>query len=111
MSDLLLHPEHAREPLLDSFSDEANPLGLDGIEFIEFSTGKPQALGQVLEMMGFRPIARHRSREVLLYRQGGLNLVVNAHPPEGDGEGEGTLPEAPTIAAVAMRVRDARAAY
>jgi 4-hydroxyphenylpyruvate dioxygenase len=111
MSDLLLHPELAREPLLDSFSDEANPLGLDGIEFIEFSTGKPQALGQVLEMMGFRPIARHRSREVLLYRQGGINLVVNAHPPEGDGEGEGTLPEIPTIAAVAMRVRDARAAY
>jgi len=109
MSDLLLHPEHAREPLLDSFSDEANPLGLDGIEFIEFSTGKPQALGQVLEMMGFRPIARHRSREVLLYRQGALNIVVNAHPADADGEG--TLPEAPTIAAVAMRVRDARAAY
>jgi 4-hydroxyphenylpyruvate dioxygenase len=109
MSDLLLHPEHAREPLLDSFSDEANPLGLDGVEFIEFATAKPQALGQVLEMMGFRPVARHRSREVLLYRQGGLNIVVNAHPP--DGEGEGGLPETPTIAAVAMRVRDARAAY
>jgi 4-hydroxyphenylpyruvate dioxygenase len=109
MSDLLLQPEHAREPLLDSFSDEANPLGLDGIEFIEFATGKPQALGQVLEMMGFRPVARHRSREVLLYRQGRLNLVVNAHPPDADGEG--TLPETPTIAAVAMRVRDARAAY
>ena len=27
MSDLLLHPEHAREPLQASFSDEANPLG------------------------------------------------------------------------------------
>ncbi|MDB5860796.1 MAG: hpd1 [Ramlibacter sp.] len=109
MSDLLLHPEHAREPLLDSFSDEANIIGLDGIEFIEFATGKPQALGQVLEMMGFRPVARHRSREVLLYRQGGLNIVVNAHPP--DAEGESALPETPTIAAVAVRVRDARAAY
>jgi 4-hydroxyphenylpyruvate dioxygenase len=109
MSDLLLHPEHAREPLLDSFSDEANPLGLDGIEFIEFATGKPQALGQVLEMMGFRPVARHRSREVLLYRQGGLNIVVNAHPLDADAQGQ--LPETPTIAAVAVRVRDARAAY
>jgi 4-hydroxyphenylpyruvate dioxygenase len=84
MSDLLLHPEHAREPLQDSFSDEANPIGLDGIEFIEYATSKPQALGQVLEMMGFRPIARHRSREVLLYRQGNLNVVVNAHPVDGD---------------------------
>jgi 4-hydroxyphenylpyruvate dioxygenase len=107
MSDLLLHPE--REPLQASFSDEANPIGLDGIEFIEYATSKPQALGQVLEMMGFRPVARHRSREVLLYRQGDLNIVINAHP--ADGEGGSALPEQPAISAVALRVRDARAAY
>ena len=63
----------------EAISDVANPLGLDGIEFIEYATTKPQALGQVLEMMGFRPVARHRSREVLLYRQGDMNVVVNAH--------------------------------
>jgi 4-hydroxyphenylpyruvate dioxygenase len=109
MSDLLLHPEHAREPLQDSFSDEDNPIGLDGVEFIEIATARPQAVGHVLEMMGFRPVARHRSREVLLYRQGGINLVVNAHPRDTEGatHGEG----APAIAAVALRVRDARAAY
>lgn len=109
MSDLLLHPGLAREPLQDSLGDEANPIGLDGIEFIEYATARPQALGQVLEMMGFRPVARHRSREVLLYRQGALNIVVNAHPL--DEEGQGTLPETPTIAAIAVRVRDARAAH
>jgi len=106
MSDLLLHPEHAREPLQASFSDEANPIGLDGVEFIEYATAKPQALGQVLEMMGFRPVARHRSREVLLYRQGGLNVVVNAHEIDAAVAGE-----APVLAAVALRVRDARGAY
>ena len=73
MSDLLVNP--SREPLQASFSDAANPLGLDGIEFIEYATPKPQALGQVLEMMGFRPVARHRSREVMLYRQGGMNVI------------------------------------
>ncbi|MEJ6023813.1 VOC family protein [Ramlibacter sp. PS4R-6] len=98
-----------REPLQAWHADEANPLGLDGIEFIEYATAKPQALGHVLEMMGFRPVARHRSREVLLYRQGGLNVVVNAHPP--DGEGEVGLPDEPELAAIALRVRDARAAY
>ena len=108
MSDLLLHP-HAREPAQDSFSDEANPLGLDGIEFIEYATAKPQALGQVLEMMGFRPVARHRSREVLLYRQGGLNVVVNAHPSDATGATHGG--DAPAISAIALRVRDARAAF
>jgi 4-hydroxyphenylpyruvate dioxygenase len=109
MSDLLLHPEHAREPLQESFSDASNPVGLDGVEFVEYATAKPQALGHVLEMMGFRPVARHRSREVLLYRQGDINIVVNAHPGDANGATHGD--EAPAISAVALRVRDARAAY
>lgn len=109
MSDLLLQPQHAREPLQDSFSDASNPVGLDGVEFIEYATAKPQALGHVLEMMGFRPIARHRSREVLLYRQGGLNIVVNAHPADANGATQGV--DTPAISAVALRVRDAGAAY
>lgn len=109
MSDLLLNTSDNREPLQASFSDAANPLGLDGIEFIEYATTKPQALGQVLEMMGFRPVARHRSREVLLYRQGDLNIVVNAHPSDAQGAGHGS--DVPTISAMALRVRDARAAY
>ena len=90
--------------------DGSDPVGLDGIEFIEYATPRPQALGQVLEMMGFRPIARHRSREVTLYRQGQMNVVVNASaaaPVDGDGE----LDESPRIAAIALRVRDAAAAY
>jgi 4-hydroxyphenylpyruvate dioxygenase len=89
----------------EEISEGGNPLGLDGIEFIEYATSKPQALGQVLETMGFRPIARHRSREVLLYRQGDINIIVNAYS-------RGTeLSEKPVIAAIALRVRDAGAAY
>jgi len=90
-------------------AETGNPLAMDGIEFIEYSTSKPQALGQVLELMGFRPIARHRSREVLLYRQGGMNVIVNAHAGE---QARAVRPsETPVIAAVALRVRDAAAAY
>ena len=98
-------------PLADreSLVDAANPLGLAGIEFIEFATTRPQALGQVFETMGFRPIARHRSREVLLYRQGGMNLVINAHVSHQPRAVQPT--ETPTIAAIAVRVRDAAAAY
>lgn len=109
MSDLLLNTSDNREPLQASFSDAANPLGLDGIEFIEYATRQPQALGQVLEMMGFRPVARHRSREVLLYRQGELNIVVNAHTADTQGAGHGS--DVPAISAMALRVRDARAAF
>ncbi len=93
----------------ESIDDTANPLGLDGIEFIEYLTTKPQALGQVLEMMGFVPVARHRSREVLLYRQGGINIIVNAHAIDLP---DGAMQQSkPTIAAIALRVRDASAAY
>jgi 4-hydroxyphenylpyruvate dioxygenase len=109
MSDLLTTANTQREPLQASFSDASNPIGLDGIEFIEYATAKPQALGQVLEMMGFKPVARHRSREVLLYRQGELNIVVNAHSSEVQGTTHGS--EVPAISAIALRVRDARAAY
>lgn len=86
-----------------------NRLGIQGIEFIEYATNRPQALGQVLESMGFKPIARHRSREVTLYRQGGMNLVVNANPDDArvtataDGQAE--------ISAVAFRVQDALKAH
>lgn len=111
MSDLLTHSQThpAREPLQPFSGDACNPVALDGLEFIEYATSKPQALGQVLEMMGFRPVARHRSREVLLYRQGSLNIVVNAHPMDGQDTRHGQ--EAPVISAVALRVRDAQAAY
>ena len=85
-----------------------NPLGLDGIEFVEYATSRPQALGQVLERMGFRPVARHRSREVLLYRQGDMNIVVNAQPAACRG---GAADERRCIAAFALRVRDAGAAH
>ena len=95
----------SREAVLD----KANPLGMAGIEFIEYVTSRPQALGQALEMMGFRPVARHRSREVMLYRQGDMNIIINAHVSDRPSS---LMPnEKPVIAAIALRVRDAAAAY
>ena len=93
----------------ESIPEPQNPLGIDGIEFIEFATSRPQALGGVLETFGFRPIARHRSREVELYRQGTMNIVVNAQPADVPRT---VMPsERPVISAFALRVRDAQAAY
>ena len=82
--------------------EPSNPLGLDGIEFVEYATSQPQAFGAVLQQMGFAAVARHRSREVVLYRQGGMNVIVNAH---------GAPPGPPALAALALRVRDAGDAY
>ena len=99
----------AAPPQREAISETANPLGLAGIEFIEYATTRPQALGQVLETMGFKPVARHRSREVLLYRQGRINVIVNAH--QGELADTAAPGDKPRLAAIALRVRDAAAAY
>ncbi|MFZ6772611.1 4-hydroxyphenylpyruvate dioxygenase [Undibacterium sp. SXout7W] len=93
--------EHNPEP--------SNPLGIDGIEFIEYATARPMMLGALLEQMGFVATARHRSREVTLYRQGSMNVIVNADPaalPQSETDLQSTV-----ISAIALRVRDADAAY
>jgi 4-hydroxyphenylpyruvate dioxygenase len=82
--------------------EPANPVGVDGIEFVEYATPRPQEFGALLRKLGFVAVARHRSREVMLYRQGGMNLIVNAHLPKGP---------APVLSAVALRVRDAAVAH
>src|SRR2546426_12296862 len=73
--------------------EPSNPLGMDGIEFIEYATSQPQAFGDLLQRMGFVPLARHRSREVMLYRQGPMNLIVNSH---------GATSGMPTVSAVGL---------
>jgi 4-hydroxyphenylpyruvate dioxygenase len=89
--------------------EPSNPVGIDGIEFVEYATSQPQAFGGLLEQIGFAPIARHRSREVLLYRQGSMNFIVNAHPDSLPGL---SVPGAtPVLSAFALRVRDAAYAY
>lgn len=93
----------------EAVAEPQNPLGIDGIEFIEFATSKPQAMGGVLETMGFRPIARHRSREVELYRQGTMNVIVNSQPADVPRAVQPV--ERPIISAIAIRVRDADAAF
>jgi 4-hydroxyphenylpyruvate dioxygenase len=85
-----------------------NPLGIDGIEYVEFATAQPQALGNVLQIMGFAPVARHRSREVVRYTQGDMNIIVNASVDTGTAINEQS---APRLAAVAFRVRDAAFAH
>ena len=83
-------------PVDERLPEPSNPLGLDGIEFVEYATSQAQAFGAVLQKMGFAAVARHRSREVVLYRQGPMSLVVNSHaaaspapvdvrPRRGDG--------------------------
>lgn len=57
-----------------------NPMGLDGFEFVEFAAPDPQVLETVFHLLGFEAVARHRSKDVTLYRQGGINFILNNEP-------------------------------
>ncbi len=86
-----------------------NPMGTAGFEFIEYAAPDPQALGAVFERMGFKPIAKHRHKNVTLYRQGGINFIVNAEPDSFAQRF--ARAHGPSICAIAFRVQDAKAAY
>lgn len=86
-----------------------NPLGTDGFEFIEYAAPDPVAMGQLFEQMGFTAIAKHRSKNVLLYRQGAINFIVNAEP--GSFAQSFARVHGPSICAIAFRVKDAALAY
>ena len=82
-----------------------NPLGTDGFEFVEYTAPDTQALGRLFESMGFSRVARHRSKDVSLFRQGGINFVVNAEP---DSAAQRFAREhGPSACAMAFRVKDA----
>ena len=86
-----------------------NPMGLDGFAFIEFSAPKPGSLETVFTQMGFTKIAKHRSKQVELWRQGGINLITNYEPksPAGHFNRE----HGPSACGMGFRVKNAKLAY
>jgi len=82
-----------------------NPLGTDGFEFVEYAAPDPAALGRLFEQLGFTAIAKHRAKNVLLYRQGEINFIVNAEP--GSFAQAFARVHGPSICAIAFRVKDA----
>ena len=69
-------PHDAPPPVIS----DANPMGTDGFEFVEFCHPNPAELDRLFITMGFVAVATHRSKQVTLYRQGGINLILNAEP-------------------------------
>ena len=80
-----------------SLVTEQNPLGLDGFEFVEFTSPDPAAMKALIEQMGFVAASRHPTKPATRYKQGRINLIVNedtsgqvadfraAHGPSANG--------------------------
>ena len=86
-----------------------NPMGLNGFEFVEFASPTPGVLEPLFEMMGFTAVARHRSKNVTLYRQGDINFILNEEP--GSYVSYFAEEHGPCACGMAFRVEDSHYAY
>ncbi len=86
-----------------------NPMGLMGFEFVEFASPTPNLLEPVFERMGFTKVAVHRSKDVVLYRQGEINFIVNNEPRSAAWYF--AAEHGPSACGMAFRVKDAHRAY
>jgi len=83
----------------------SNPVGTDGFEFVEYTAPDTRALEKLFSQMGFTPIARHRGKDVVLYRQGNINFIIN-HEPDSFAQAFAKV-HGPSICAFAIRVKNA----
>ena len=86
-----------------------NPMGIDGFEFVEFSAPDARELHDLFKRLGFTAVARHKTKQVTLYRQGDCTFLVNEEPNSFASDfAEKHGPGAPGFA---IRVKDAAKAY
>jgi 4-hydroxyphenylpyruvate dioxygenase len=86
-----------------------NPMGLMGFEFVEFASPTPGVLEPVFEALGFTKVAVHRSKDVVLYRQGEINFIVNNEPKSAAHYF--AAEHGPSACGMAFRVKNAHQAY
>ena len=88
---------------------EANPMGTDGFEFVEFAHPDPEELRTLFTRMGYQKVARHRSKQIELWQQGDITYVLNA---EADSFGARFVEEhGPCAPSMGWRIVDAQAAF
>lgn len=88
---------------------KANPAGTDGFEFVEFAHPEPAKLADLFTRMGYVAVAKHRSKDITVWRQGDINYVVNAEP--GSHAMKFVDKHGPCAASMAWRVADAKHAF
>ncbi|MGY3606972.1 MULTISPECIES: 4-hydroxyphenylpyruvate dioxygenase [unclassified Bradyrhizobium] len=86
-----------------------NPMGTDGFEFVEYAHPHPEELHRLFKLMGYVPVARHKTKKIAVYRQGDINYLVNEEP--GTHGHDFVAAHGPCAPSMAFRVVDARRAY
>jgi 4-hydroxyphenylpyruvate dioxygenase len=89
-----------------------NPLQTDGFEFVEYTAPNRAGIEQLhtlFGLLGFTAVARHRSKDVTLFRQGDINFLVNGTPYTHFAQF--AQAHGPSACAMGWRVKDAAKAY
>jgi 4-hydroxyphenylpyruvate dioxygenase len=86
-----------------------NPVGTDGFEFVEFAHPEPDQLANLFTSMGYAPVAKHRTRNITVYRQGDINFILNAE--SGSFAARFMSVHGPCAPSMAWRVVDAMHAF
>lgn len=86
-----------------------NPLGTDGFEFVEFTSPDPDALATYFRQLGFTAVSKHRSKNVIRFKQGDINFILNMEPVGQAAEFR--QQRGPSANAMAFRVKDAAHAF
>jgi 4-hydroxyphenylpyruvate dioxygenase len=86
-----------------------NPLGTDGFEFVEYTSPDPHTLAKLFETLGFTAVSRHRSKNVVRFKQGDINFILNMEPSGQPAHFRGA--HGAGANAMAFRVKDASKAY
>ena len=84
-------------------------MGTDGFEFVEYAHPRPEELHALFKLMGYAPVARHRTKKITVYRQGDINYLVNEEP--GTHGFDFVAAHGPCAPSMAFRVVDAKQAY
>ncbi|MGH7929342.1 MAG: 4-hydroxyphenylpyruvate dioxygenase family protein, partial [Candidatus Binatia bacterium] len=80
-------------------------MGTDGFEFVEYAAPVVSDMAALFHKMGFGEVARHRSKQVTLHRQGEINFILN-HEPHSFAQAFARV-HGPSVCAFAIRVKDA----
>ena len=92
-------------PRISAMTARENPIGLDGFEFVEFTSPDPGAMAAMFNMLGFTHVGNHRSKNVRHYAQGDINFILNMEP--AGQVADFRTAHGPSANGMAFRVEDA----
>lgn len=98
-----------QEAAMSSKTSVENPIGLDGMEFIEFASPEPTKLETLFTQLGFKKMGDHKRKKVSLWSQGNIHFVINAE--EGSFAQSFSKEHGPSACATGFRVKNAEKAF